>query len=224
MRRLARVVVLVLTAIGCTAAMTCLASAAPAGHGSGWRKAIEVPGSARLNKGGGAAIEAVSCASAGNCSGAGTYTDASDDGQLFVVCERHGRWGKAAELPGTAKLNAGVNGTASIAGIFCQRTGNCTLAGNYDQANGFTRPFVARQRGGTWASARELHGGSKLNQQSAFTTISSLSCSSASNCAVNSGGDAEVFAMFCNRGGQCAAGGQYEAGQQRFQAFLVSRG
>jgi hypothetical protein len=154
MRRLARVVVLVLTAIGCTAAMTCLASAAPAGHHSGWGKAIEVPGSARLNKGGGAIVEAVWCAGAGNCSAAGTYTDASDHSQLFVVSERHGRWGRAEELPGTAKLNAGVNGTASIAGIFCQHPGDCSLAGNYDQANGFTRPFVARQRGGRWADAR----------------------------------------------------------------------
>ena len=40
-----------------------------------WGKAIEVPGLAALNTGGGAEVTSVSCASAGNCAAGGTYTD-----------------------------------------------------------------------------------------------------------------------------------------------------
>ena len=45
--------------------------------GGSWGTAKEVPGSAALNKDGGAAILSVSCASAGNCSAGGYYTDCS---------------------------------------------------------------------------------------------------------------------------------------------------
>src|SRR6266700_4010663 len=43
--------------------------------GGRWRTAIEVPGTAALNKGGDAAIESVSCAAAGSCAAGGFYAD-----------------------------------------------------------------------------------------------------------------------------------------------------
>jgi len=56
-----------------------------------WGKAIEVPGSAALNKGGLAGTASVSCASAGPCAASGSYSDASLRTQAFVVDERTGR-------------------------------------------------------------------------------------------------------------------------------------
>ncbi len=53
-----------------------------------WHNAIEVPGTAILNKGWGAWISSMSCASAGRCSAAGTYTDSSAHRQVFVVSQR----------------------------------------------------------------------------------------------------------------------------------------
>jgi hypothetical protein len=52
-----------------------------------WGPAQQVPGTAALNKGGGAVILSVSCARAGECSAGGVYTDASRRGQAFVVNE-----------------------------------------------------------------------------------------------------------------------------------------
>src|SRR5216683_2611506 len=70
-----------------------------------WGRAIEVPGSAALNKGGFANTMSVSCASAGNCAAGGFYTDGSGNEQAFVVSERHGLWGRAIEVPGSGALN-----------------------------------------------------------------------------------------------------------------------
>jgi hypothetical protein len=42
-----------------------------------WHAAIEVPGTATLNRGGNAEITSVSCASAGNCSAGGKYLASS---------------------------------------------------------------------------------------------------------------------------------------------------
>jgi hypothetical protein len=52
---------------------------------STWSTATQVPGTATLNTGGNAATESLSCASAGNCSAGGSYTDSSGHAQAFVV-------------------------------------------------------------------------------------------------------------------------------------------
>ena len=44
-----------------------------------------MPGTSTLNKGGNDGVDAVSCASAGNCSAGGYYTDASGHTQAFVA-------------------------------------------------------------------------------------------------------------------------------------------
>jgi hypothetical protein len=50
-----------------------------------WRKAEEVPGTAALNVTGAAETYSVSCVEAGNCTAVGSYRDASDHLQAFVV-------------------------------------------------------------------------------------------------------------------------------------------
>jgi hypothetical protein len=172
-------------------------------HG-GWASATEIRGSAALNTGGTAYVNQVSCGSAGNCSAGGLYSaPTASDSRAFVVTEHRGIWGKAEEVPGTAMLNTG--NSAAVVVVSCGSAGNCSAGGSYTRHAAFNPPdevFVVTERNGVWGKAEEVPGTATLN----------------------SGGDAGVFAMFCNRGGQCAAGGQYEAGQQRFQAFLVSRG
>ena len=52
-----------------------------------WHAAIEVPGTGTLNRGGSAGVLSVSCASAGNCAAAGSYTDRSGHTQAFVASQ-----------------------------------------------------------------------------------------------------------------------------------------
>ena len=84
-----------------------VAGARAAASGGTWGKAEEVPGTAALNTAGAAAINSVSCASAGNCSAGGGYYGGATGDQAFVVSEVKGTWGKAEEVPGTAALNTG---------------------------------------------------------------------------------------------------------------------
>jgi hypothetical protein len=64
-----------------------LADAGAAALGGTWHTAQKVPGAATLNTGGNAFVQSVSCASAGNCSAGGGYTDSSGHRQAFVVTE-----------------------------------------------------------------------------------------------------------------------------------------
>ena len=47
----------------------------------------EVPGTARLNKGGDAQVNSVSCGAPGNCGAGGSYEDGSAHDHAFVVGE-----------------------------------------------------------------------------------------------------------------------------------------
>ena len=58
-----------------------------------WGRAEEAPGTAGLNVGGGAQIASVSCASAGNCSAGGYYSNASQQDQAFIINEVDGTLG-----------------------------------------------------------------------------------------------------------------------------------
>jgi hypothetical protein len=108
-----------------------------------WGKAKEAPGSGALNAGRDAGIASVSCASVGNCSAGGDYTDSSGNRQALVVTESKAVWGKAQEMPGIQALDTG--GGASVSALSCASAGNCTAGGSYQDSSGHTQVFVVNE-------------------------------------------------------------------------------
>ena len=94
-----------------------------------WGKAIEVPGTATLNKGGFAELDSVSCVAAGECAAGGSYTNRTGAREAFVVSETNGGWGKAIKVPGTAAVNTG--GKAEVNSVSCAASGECIAGGYY---------------------------------------------------------------------------------------------
>jgi hypothetical protein len=165
--------------------------------GGTWGSAIEVPGTATLDKGGNASVASLSCRSTGNCSAGGSYTDSSQQSQVFVVTETNGTWGTAQEAPGTATLNKG--GNAAINSLSCGAAGNCSAGGSYKDASGHIQAFVVGQANGTWGSAKEVPGLTTLNKGGG-AAINSVSCASARNCAAggyytDSSGHGQAFGV-----------------------------
>ncbi len=150
-----------------------------------WGKAIEVPGSGRLNAGGAAFVGSVSCALPGNCAAAGSYTDGSKNVQAFVVSETKGAWGKAIEVPGSGRLN--VAGDASVESVSCASPGNCWAGGFYSlplsPVAGSAQPFVVSERNGTWGKAIKVLGLGNVVEAG----VASVSCASAGNCSAGGG-------------------------------------
>jgi hypothetical protein len=97
-----------------------------------WGTAIEVPGLGALNADRDAEGISVSCASAGNCSAGGSYTDGSDARQGFVVSQSNGVWGTAIEVPGLGALNTA--GSAGIGSMSCASAGRCSAGGFYGES------------------------------------------------------------------------------------------
>jgi hypothetical protein len=169
-----------------------------AAAGGGWGKAEEVRGLAALNAGGEAQVNAVSCWSAGNCSAAGGYQDASGDSQVFVVTERKGRWGTAVEVPGMASLNE--EGIARVYSLSCAPAGGCSAGGEYAAAIGGELAWLVTEKNGRWGTAEDVPG----------------------LAALNSGGPARLVSVSCTSGGNCSAGGFYSAGINQ-EAFVVTQ-
>jgi hypothetical protein len=163
-----------------------------------WRKAIEVPGTGALNKGGVAGVLSVSCASAGNCLAGGYYRDRSGNRQAFVASERNGTWHAAIEVPGTSTLNK--SGYATVNSVSCKSAGNCVAGGYYRDQSQHAQAFVASERNGAWRAAIEVPGTGALNK----------------------GGVASVTSVSCASAGNCVAGGEYTDRSGHQQAFVAS--
>jgi hypothetical protein len=144
-----------------------------------WGSAVEVPGTAALNTGGLAQVSSVSCASPGNCSAGGDYTDGSGHTQVFVVSEVNGTWRNAEEVPGSGALNQG--GVASLSQVSCQPSGNCSAGGSYSPGPPRFQAFVASKVNGTWRKAEEVPGSGALDSAGIGGTIS-VSCPPSGNC------------------------------------------
>jgi hypothetical protein len=200
------------TSVSCGSAGNCVAGGAYRGHSyregfvaverrGVWRRAIEVPGLAALNKGrkeyDTVGVVSVSCATAGNCAVGGDYEDPAGRGQGFVAVERNGVWRRAIEVPGLRALNMGF---AEVNSVTCASAGNCAVGGDYVDRSGNGQGFVAVERNGVWRKAIEVPGLGELNR----------------------GGSAEVSEVSCASAGNCAAGGGYEDRGQNGQGFVVA--
>lgn len=166
-----------------------------------WGSAKEVPGSGALNFGGHAAVNSVSCASAGNCVAAGDYgyLTASSYYRPFVASEVNGRWGKATAVLGPPVFTAG--GFAHVSSLACGSAGNCSAGGFYSVGSGLSQAWVVSEVSGTWGKAKEVPGSATLNA-GVSATVNALSCATA------------AF---------CGASGSYVDGSGRVQAFVVTR-
>jgi hypothetical protein len=174
-----------------------------------WGKLIDMPAPGTLNRGGNAAFSvvvwSVSCASAGSCAAGGFYTDRRGHEQGFVAVERHGRWGKAIEVPGLGALNTGRNREvpAGVPLVSCAAAGSCAAGGDYVDASGRSQGFVVLERNGRWGKAIEVPGLGALNTGGPF------------------GSAAGVSSVSCGSAGSCAAGGFYTDASGRSQGFVA---
>ena len=162
--------------------------------GGSWGTAIAIPGVVALNVGGLATLIGMSCATVGNCSALGGYTDGGGHIQGFVVDETSGTWGTASVIPGLSTL-----GASSPNSISCSSAGNCGVGGAYTDASSHSQAFVANEVNGTWGSASELAGSGALNV----------------------GGVAAVTNISCKASGACAAVGVYTDGSSHLQGFVA---
>jgi hypothetical protein len=184
------------------AGMHAAAGARSAVSSGTWGTAQKVPGLATLNKNGDADLTSVSCASPGNCSAGGFYSDTpatkhtESTTQAFVANEVNGVWNTAQTVPGTKALNK--SGGAAVNSVSCAAPGDCSAGGFYAGSRQ-GEAFVAGETDGVWGTAQTVPGIKALNK----------------------GGSAEIGSVSCASPGNCGAGGDYLDGSGSRQVFVV---
>lgn len=201
----------------------------------GWGAAEEVPGTARLNPGGNAAVDLVACPAPGDCMAIGEDLGSAGQQSMFASAEvKGGGWADARPV---------TLGIASQA-IACPSAGDCVVGGST-----MGNAAVADGYGVAWGVPRTLPGVTALGPDG--SSVETLTCTSAGNCVaggtyevpaslppgsshqqpfvaaevngvwqravavpgaagLNAGGYAQVSAISCASAGNCAVGGSYE--------------
>ena len=158
------------------------AQASPvAGH---WGGARQVDLSALQPGQGPIGIDALSCASPGNCSAGGHYTDSAQHRQAFVVTEDGGTWGEPVELTsgGIPDFNSGE---PLITSLTCPVADNCAVGGFYHDAAGNERPWVSASINGVWDSVETIGFAGNIIPGGLKSRITSMSlCAPFAECAI----------------------------------------
>lgn len=148
--------------------------------GAGASAIAETPGGANGGKAANGAIDAISCASAGNCTAVGHLAPPSRK-VLFTVNETNGVWGAARAVPGLAALAGSKPSGARFSGVSCPSAGNCGAVGSYSPSARRTRAFVISEKNGTWGKPKQVTGLAGL-AASHFASVDTVDCPSAGNC------------------------------------------
>ena len=165
-----------------------------------WGQAIEVPGLAALSLEN-AAVDSVSCASAGSCAAGG---DDSPYGLGFVAVEKNGDLGPGdrGAWPGGPEHGRGRPGRRrGRAGVRAARRATARPPGYYSDSSGNYQGFVAVERDGRRGKAIEAPGPGALN----------------------TGGGVYVSEVSCAPAGGCAAGAFYTDRRGHSQGFAVNQ-
>jgi hypothetical protein len=144
--------------------------------------AAVLPANARAGGGG---LDAVSCASAGNCGAVGFYADSSKNLEPLVLSEEAGRWatGVQAKLPANAATS---KQSAPLDSVSCASPGNCSAVGGYFDKSGNSQALLLNEKAGRWRTGVEAKppANAAATHKYAGETVLLLavSCASAGNC------------------------------------------
>jgi hypothetical protein len=125
-------------------------------------------------------LPALGCASAGNCSAGGAYSDANSRTQGLVLNEVRGVWAAPTKL--VAPVGSATDPGLTVNSISCGAVGNCVAVGSYDDDKSFAQSFVVNEVKGVWQRAREIALPANAKGASQLSELHSVSCWSAGNC------------------------------------------
>lgn len=125
-----------------------------------------------------AALNAVSCAAASDCTAVGEYPSSKSGTLPMVVTEVSGAWGKAKRSALPRNVSARY---ATLKSVDCVATGSCTAVGFYIGTDHIAHLMAITQSAGVWGAPQRLPalpGSTQLH----FAQPTSIACTTATSC------------------------------------------
>jgi LPXTG-motif cell wall-anchored protein len=144
-------------------------------------------------------FSSVSCASTGDCTAVGYFTDGSENTISFTMTSTDGVWGQ-----GTPAVFAdGVlssNPIHSFESVSCASAGHCTAVGQFRNVDNGYEAFTMTSTDGEWGQATPAVFADGVQNEDPTAAFYSVSCASAGHCTAvgrfkNVGGNYEAFTM-----------------------------
>jgi LPXTG-motif cell wall-anchored protein len=155
-------------------------------------------------------FEAVSCASAGNCTAVGKFYNADNGSEAFTMTSTGGVWGQATPAVFASDVQSAVPDTQFTV-VSCVSAGNCTAAGHFKPVTGGRMAFTMTSTNGVWGQAAPVPFEREVQSVSPYSSVNSVSCASVGNCTAvgyfknaNDGYEAFTWTMSGGQGGQAA--------------------
>jgi hypothetical protein len=156
-------------------------------------------------------LQALSCASTGNCGAIGGYDDGLGDSQALLVTEAGGKWQRAVEARAPAgaaiepfKLSDG----GGLADISCPAAGDCTAIGRYTDSHRMDHGVLFSETHGHWSAGVRLQ-----------LPVNSITPPKPKSGAVDVLGLAGIS---CSSVGNCVAVGTYQTNAEVWEALIVA--
>ena len=126
-----------------------------------------------------AELNALWCASAGNCVAAGDYTDNQGNQQGLTVTETNGKWGAGTATPVPA--NAASDPQVALTALDCTSTSACDVVGIYNDQEGNQEAEILVGSAPSWGNGEaDLPSDAAVAAQQ--VQINSLACGTSANC------------------------------------------
>jgi hypothetical protein len=180
-----------------------LSAVAPTASGAQTKKQTQVNPAVQL--------QALSCASTGNCSAIGGYDDGLGDSQGLLVTETRGKWQRAVEAQapkGAATEPFKLSDGGGLADLSCPAPGDCTAIGRYTDAHHLDHGVLFSESRGHWGAGVRLQ-----------LPVNAITPPKPKSAAVDLLGLAGVA---CGSVGNCVAVGTYETNAEVWDALIVA--
>ena len=128
-------------------------------------------------------INALSCATTGNCAAVGSFEDTHSNGQSFVADEVNGVWKGAQEVNLPSNAGASVQ-NSEVHSVDCWSPGNCSAIGSYlddTTPTGYAQGLEVNEVRGVWGRAQETALPPDTNVDP-YVDINQVACTHAGNC------------------------------------------
>src|SRR5207248_2898805 len=144
-----------------------------------WATGVEADPPANAGSNPGVGLVSVSCASAGNCSAVGYYSDSLSHQQGLLLTETAGTW--ATGVYATPPATAGSIPAVSLYSVSCAAAGDCSAVGYYVDSSNHQEGLLLSEAAGAWATGVEADPPANAGSNPGVG-LASVSCASAGNC------------------------------------------
>ena len=147
-----------------------------------------------------AELNALWCASAGNCVAAGDYSDSQGNQQGLTVSETNGVWGPGTSTP--VPGNAATDPQVALTALDCTAVTSCDVVGIYDDQEGNQEAEILVGAAPSWGNG-EMNLPTNAALAAQQVQVNALACGSSSDCVgagayINDSGDEEPLILLAN--------------------------